>query len=507
MSLPVGFGLVPDAGTRWLEDGLLAGGSPQRLLRLGSPATAAIRSWLAGGTVGPQRSQGVLARRLVSAGMFHPRSTARPGAADVTVVVPVRNRPGQLATLLGSLRSLRSVVVDDGSDRPEETEAVARSFESRFVTLSPSRGPGAARNAGLAVTTTPFVAFVDSDCIPDEGWLEPLLSHFADPLVGAVAPRVPPVPGSEGWLARYEACRSPLDRGTREGLVKARSPIPFVPSAALVVRRQAVGDCPFDEALIGGEDVDLVWRLDRAGWDVRYVPTSTVWHASERTALTAWLGRRAFYGSTAGPLARRHGKELAPVSLPVWLAGAWALALRRRPAAAGLVVGVTALSMARRLRGVAARPTLTAARVVADGIVRSSVPVMEGATRAWGPLLVAGLASRRWRRVAGAILVLPPLAHWWSSRPRLDLIRYSAAHLADDLAYSAGLWLGCWRARTLQPLVPDLVVRPVTRRAWSMGAPPGRSATPADAVGAPGATAPAGGPGPCVPVVGPGVPG
>ncbi len=96
----------------------------------------------------------------------------------------------------------------------------------------PTQGPAAARNAGLGQVTTPLVAFVDSDCVPDPDWLEPLLGHFDDPMVAAVAPRIVPFPVVPATaLSRYEAARSSLDRGGSGGLVRPLSRIPYVPSA------------------------------------------------------------------------------------------------------------------------------------------------------------------------------------------------------------------------------------------------------------------------------------
>src|SRR5208283_3434587 len=167
---------------------------------------------------------------------------------------------------------------------------------------------------GLAAVRSELVAFVDSDCEPAPGWLGPLLGHFDDPLVAAVAPRiVPATRNGSGVLALYEAARSSLDRGAREGTVRPGSPIPFVPSAAIVVRADlATGPELFDPSLRGGEDVDLVWRLAEAGWDVRYVPASTVAHDGPAT-FGALVERRAFYGSTAAPLALRHPGAMAPL--------------------------------------------------------------------------------------------------------------------------------------------------------------------------------------------------
>ena len=105
-------------------------------------------------------------------------------AADVTVVVPVRDRPAELARLLAALRAdpatrdLPVVVVDDGSAEP----VVAAG--ARVVRHATARGPAAARNAGLRLADTGAVAFLDSDCVPRPGWLEALLPHLADPAPG-----------------------------------------------------------------------------------------------------------------------------------------------------------------------------------------------------------------------------------------------------------------------------------------------------------------------------------
>jgi mycofactocin system glycosyltransferase len=230
--LPCGFGLTMDPTTKKLQlGGVLMGGSPLRILRLSPRAAVLAAEWDAGATVGRRRSEQLLARRLVSSGIFVPRPAAptlRPD--DVTVVVPVRDRPEQLERLLASLQGLACIVVDDASPDAARTEDLAHAAHATFIGLATNAGPSAARNAGLAAAATPLVAFIDSDCVPEEGWLTSLLGHFDDPLVGAVAPRVLPLAVSPPtWLTRYEATRSSLDRGAGEGLVRPLSRIPYVP--------------------------------------------------------------------------------------------------------------------------------------------------------------------------------------------------------------------------------------------------------------------------------------
>jgi mycofactocin system glycosyltransferase len=333
-----------------------------------------------------------------------------------------------------------------------------------LVALTTNSGPSAARNAGLAQVSTPLVVFIDSDCVPATGWLEPLLGHFDDPMVAAVAPRIVPLrPVRATALSRYEAVRSSLDRGGAAGPVRPLSRVPYVPSAALMVRRSAVGDVVFDPELRGGEDVDLVWRLVDAGWDVRYEPDATVHHEGPGR-VGAWLQRRAFYGTTAGPLSRLHPRSLVPLHTSAWSAGVWVLAYARRPLLAGGALAASVLVLARRLHGLVEEPVTVATRIAAGGTFTSALPALRGLTRAWSPALVVGLCWRRTRRTAAFALVAPALGDWCTDRSDLDPLRYAGLHVADDVAYGAGVWLGCIKARTVRPLLPRIVFR---ARVWS----------------------------------------
>jgi mycofactocin system glycosyltransferase len=464
--LPGSFRLTMDPMTTVLDDGsVLMGGSPFRLLRLSPRARVVVGQWAAGARVGQRRGRQLLARRLVSSGTFNPQpSEASHGPGDVTVVIPVRNRADQLQRLLSLLDGLSCVVVDDASSDPARTEAIALSFDARFIGLTANAGPSGARNAGLDIVSTPLVAFVDSDCEPTADWLSPLLGHFDDPMVAAVAPRIVPAPVSPPtWLSRYEAVRSSLDRGEREGLVRPHTAIPYVPSATIVVRRRVAGTSLFDPTLRGGEDVDVVWRLVAAGWDVRYVPTSTVAHAGPDTT-RSWVTRRAFYGTTAGPLSRRHPDALAPLRTSAWSAATWGLLASRRPVLAAGTLAAPILMLAHRLRGLVDEPLTVASRIAGGGTARSALPALSGLTRAWSPALALGLLFGRTRRAAALALIAPALNDLVSAPGDLDPVRYTALHVADDLAYGAGVWRGCVHARTLRPLIPHIVLR---ARGWS----------------------------------------
>jgi mycofactocin system glycosyltransferase len=398
-----------------------------------------------------------LAARLTAGGLAHPVAVPAP-ATEVTVVIPVRDRPVELARCLAALGDARVVVVDDGSQDPEAVARACAACGARLVRRPQSGGPGAARNTGLAHVDTELVAFLDSDCVPTPGWLALLCGVLTDPAVGAVAPRIRPLQGAAGAgpVARYAAQRSPLDMGPAPAQVRPGGRVAYLPAAALLVRRAALGD-GFTPQLRFGEDVDLVWRLVDAGWTVRYEPVAVVAHAEPRR-WRALLRRRSQYGSAAGPLARRHPERLAPAHLhpgPVSVIG---LACARRPGLAAAAGAVHVGFAARRLTR-AGVPPRRAIDLALGGLADSGVALGRAATMLAPALLAAGLWRRRTRPAATALLLAEPLRSWARARPALDPLRWSALAIADDVAYGAGVWAGALRSRTLRPLTPDVVWR------------------------------------------------
>src|SRR3954452_3595883 len=114
--LPDGFAVQVDRRVKVLGEGAaLLGGSPTRLLRL-APAA---QTMLTGGRLEVHDAVSAqLARTLLDATVAHPRPASGPSHRDVTVVIPVRNNISGLLRLVATLRGMRVVVVDDGSDTP-----------------------------------------------------------------------------------------------------------------------------------------------------------------------------------------------------------------------------------------------------------------------------------------------------------------------------------------------------------------------------------------------------
>lgn len=457
--LPDGFAVRLDPRVRRRDRGtVLLGGSPLRLLRL-SPRAVPL---LAGDRlVVRDAPTAALAARLLDAGLAHPDLAPATGAAGVTVVVPVKDRPAELARLLAALRAdpltadLPLVVVDDGSAAPVRADGAV------VLRHPTARGPAAARNAGLRAAGTPVVAFLDSDCVPRPGWLGALLAHLDDPRLALVAPRITALPGA-GPLHAYERVASALDMGPRPAPVQPLTAVSYVPSAALLCRRAALGPAGgFDEAMRVAEDVDLVWRLAAAGWRVRYDPAAEVAH--EHPAGTAdWLRRRAFYGTGAALLAARHGDVVSPLVVAPDVAAAALLAVGGgrlgRLAALGLLAA-RAVRLSRRLARPGERPPLGLAAVLTARATGVGTRTMaRSVTRHhWPPAVAAALLSRRARKVVAAVALADGVLAWWPHRAEVGPVRHVVGRRLDDLAYGTGLWAGALRARSARALLP---VRP-----------------------------------------------
>jgi mycofactocin system glycosyltransferase len=462
-ALPEGFGLRLDRSVRTFRHGtVLVGGHPGRLLALSPDGAEELGRWLEGGPPSPAARR--LGRRLVDAGMAHPVAPDAPGGGrDVTVVVPVRDRSESLERCLRSLDpGTVVIVVDDGSDDPDAVARVCRAHGARLIRRRANGGPGAARNEALPSVHSELVAFVDSDCEVGAGWLDSLTWMFADPGLGAVAPRIRPGPtGSKparSVLARYSEGRSALDMGDACSEVGPGRVVSYVPTAALVARAAAVGS-GFDDCLRVGEDVDLVWRMLDAGWRVRYEPAVTVLHR-EPTSWAGLLGRRLRYGTSAGPLDRRHPGRLPPLELRPWPTAVAVAVVTGHPAAAVVVLAGSTAALARQLRG---RGVPVGRSLVwsAQGAGWTLAGMGHALTTVVGPVAVAGaLRRRRWAGTAGLLMALPPVVDWWRRRPALDPVRWTVASLADDMAYGAGVWLGCLGEGSFGPLVPKIRLGP-----------------------------------------------
>ena len=457
--LPDGFGVRIDPSVKTYRDGrVLIGGSPTRMVMLAPSAAAMIGDGFLEVT---DPNTAVVARRLLDSGVANPRPMLLPSTDDVTVIVPLRNNVDGLERLLAALRGHRVIVVDDGSDVAVSAPPAGGRCSVSVLRHEVARGPAAARNTGMRAATTEFVACLDSDVVPRSGWLEVMLGHFSDPAVALVAPRIVALDPESNELARYEHSRSSLDLGRHEAPVRARTPVSYVPSTAMLVRRSALQDAGgFDETMDVAEDIDLCWRLEAAGWRLRYEPAARVAH-DHQVSFGQWFSRKMFYGTGAAPLAARHPGKVAPLSISRWTVAAAVLiaTLTRMGLIGALLTMSVAVLRVRKVFAELDQPTRVAAIFVARGFAAGLWQLASAMCRHYWPItMLALILSRRIRHVAIAMALAEGAADWYKHRENggLDPVRYIAFKRLDDVAYGTGLWRGAVRAHSVEALKPTL---------------------------------------------------
>jgi len=451
IDVPVSEGtdVVLDPTVRFHGDRLISGGSPWRLLRLSRSSRELVASWRSGGVV--RAHEGSLARTLVNRGFLHPSYPALPEIDDVDVVIPVKDDVEALSRLLSALDGLPVTVIDDGSRDAQAVASVVRERSATLIRVDDNQGPAAARNIGVMATRRPFICFIDADVIMRDAstTLARLRSHFNDPLVGAVGARVR---GQNGTSARerFESSFGPLDLGASTALVTPHAPVAYVPAACLMTRRAAIGS-GFDESLRHGEDVDLVWRLSDSGWLVVHDATAEVQHPARRS-WRRWATQRVGYGRSAAELKSRHPEHLETVRVDAWTLGTWVAMLTGHPRIAFAVMASARRSLIAQLPEVTDDPGTVADQIVVAGIARAGLPLARALTRSYAPVLIAAAFVPRLRRPALIILGAGTFARL-RRRRGFDL-REVPLSLADDLAYSTGLFIGAAQTRRWDVLAP-----------------------------------------------------
>jgi GT2 family glycosyltransferase len=233
---------------------------------------------------------------------------AAAAAPDATVVVAAYNAAETIVPCVASLLALRGlgrpaeiIVVDNHST--DRTRELVGQFAGQVRLLSePVRGAAAARNAGIRAARGQFVAFTDADCVVEPGWLAALIVPLAAANVGIAGGPI---------LSRHGANR--IERFGEQihdhrRAIEVEEP-PYAMTANWASRRDlllAVG--LFDQQLVRGQDVDLAWRIHRAGHRLVYVPEAIVRHRNERT-IWGLMHEGYTHGSHGVRLGSKHAAD------------------------------------------------------------------------------------------------------------------------------------------------------------------------------------------------------
>lgn len=251
---------------------------------------------------------------------------------SIGVAISTVGRPRELARCLESLingtrQPVEVVVVDQGTDGEIERVVAGAAEAGLHVThvAQPRLGLGAGQNVAVAGTRTDIVAVIDDDCVAHNQWVDSIVGVLVanggpDVVTGPVLP-LPP----EADRQLPVSTRTSRDART---FVGPSAPWHVGSGNNFAFKRpwfDAIGGC--DARLgpgspgRGGVDMDLFYRLLRAGAVIRYDPTAIVYHS--RATPADRRARRGPYGYGMGACSMlwyRDGDRRGLRILVEWLA-------------------------------------------------------------------------------------------------------------------------------------------------------------------------------------------
>jgi glycosyltransferase involved in cell wall biosynthesis len=200
-----------------------------------------------------------------------------PGPVPISVIMPAFNAEAHIAAALASIRAQTAapaevIVVDDAST--DRTCEIARAWGARVIEQASNGGPAAARNAGAAAASSPWIAFLDADDAWHPNKLAAqwsALGHWPDAGLCFTGYHVQ---FSDGASAPGDLTHPVYTRIARTGtigaavrfdpdsLLRGFVQLMFVLQSSVLVRRSAFERCGgYDETYRLGEDYDLILRL------------------------------------------------------------------------------------------------------------------------------------------------------------------------------------------------------------------------------------------------------
>jgi GT2 family glycosyltransferase len=249
---------------------------------------------------------------------------------SLTVAICTKDQPENVQRCLASLQALESqiegqdvaveILIVDNAPSDSRTREIAQSQRGAFeVRYTFERKPGLdfARNRAVREATGELLAFVDDDVVVDRGWLAGLMDAWAcNPDAGAFTGLILPLELETeaqilfewrgGFRRGFRTVRWHQDQ-YRDDPIYPRGAGIFGTGANMAFRRDVLIEIGgFDEALDtgrplpGGGDLDIYYRILRAGYALIYEPVYLIFHQHRREMKAL---RRQYWSWGAGLMA------------------------------------------------------------------------------------------------------------------------------------------------------------------------------------------------------------
>ena len=203
------------------------------------------------------------------------------------------------------------IVVNDGST--DQTAQIVSEYPFRLISTE-NRGLSSARNTGMLAATGDIVAYTDDDARPDPHWLQYLAHSFKKyGFSGVGGPNI--APAGDGLVAD---CVANAPGGPVHVLLSDRI-AEHIPGCNMAFRhdvlQQVAGCDPIYR--VAGDDVDLCWRVQRAGGTIGFHPAALVWHHRRNSMKNYWTQQQG-YGKAEALLEGKWPEKYNPAGHLTW---------------------------------------------------------------------------------------------------------------------------------------------------------------------------------------------
>jgi GT2 family glycosyltransferase len=222
---------------------------------------------------------------------------------STAIVILNWNGREQLQTFLPSVVNHSpdaEVIVADNASTDDSISWVKKNFPSvRIIALTKNHGYAGGYNEALKLVDAEFLVLVNSDVQVTEHWLEPMITALqTNGKIAACQPKILSYRQKElfeyagaagGFIDQYGIpfCRGRiLDSIEKDEHQYNQQDLIFWASGACIGIRNAVFKKAggFDADFFAHmEEIDLCWTIHRMGYEIAYIPSSTVYHVGAAT--------------------------------------------------------------------------------------------------------------------------------------------------------------------------------------------------------------------------------
>lgn len=216
----------------------------------------------------------------------------------ISILLPCHNEGDNIRETIGCLLeqdypSFEIIAINDGSK--DNTGALLDELSTlhpqlRVVHLAANQGKAMGLRMGALLSANEHLVCIDGDALLDVHACSWLMSHFTSPRVGAVTGN-PRIRNRSTLLGKIQVGEFSSIVGIIKRAQRIYGTIFSVSGVVAAFRKSALADVNFWTTDMITEDVDITWKLQRAGWDVRYEPNAKCWILMPETLAGLWKQR------------------------------------------------------------------------------------------------------------------------------------------------------------------------------------------------------------------------